>query len=171
MTKRLLLIMGILLVPFIVGLLFTYDVIKIDWVSFMEIQPSYKSQEEPLPIPARSVPIEGAAYIPGLGAPVNPVPSDQVSLQRGQQLFNTACALCHGPDGKGGGPFAVYLVVAKPANLLDDDIKTESDGAIFMTITSGLLGSMPSLRENLPDAHSRWDVVNYVRSLQGKSTP
>jgi mono/diheme cytochrome c family protein len=171
MTKRLLIIMGILLAPFIVGLLFSYDVIKIDWVSFMAIQPSYKSQEEPLPLPARSVPIEGAAYIPGLGAPVNPVPSDQVSLQRGQQLFNTSCALCHGADGKGSGPFAVYLVIKKPANLLEGDVKTESDGAIFMTITSGVPGSMPSLRENLPDAHSRWDVVNYIRSLQGKSTP
>ena len=80
MTKRLLLIMGILLVPLIVGLLFTYDVIKVDWVSFMEIQPSYKPQEDPLPLPSGSIPIEGAAYIPGLGAPVNPVPSDKVSL-------------------------------------------------------------------------------------------
>jgi mono/diheme cytochrome c family protein len=171
MTKRLLLIMGILLVPLLIGLLFTYDVIKIDWVSFMEIQPSYQPQEEPLPLPSGSIPIEGAAYIPGLGSPVNPVPADQVSLKRGEQFFGIACALCHGADGKGTGPFAAFLATSKPANLLDEDIISESDGAIFMTITSGVPGSMPSLRENLPDAHSRWDVVNYVRLLQGKITP
>ena len=171
MTKRLLLIVGILLVPLIVGLLFTYEIIKVDWVSFMEIQPSYQPQEDPLLLPSGSIPIEGAAYIPGLGAPVNPVPSDKVSLSRGQEFYNIACALCHGADGKGNGPFAVFLNPTKPANILDDDIKSESDGAIFMTITSGIPGSMPSMRENLPDAHSRWDVVNYVRVLQGKSTP
>ena len=40
-------------------MLFTYDVIKIDWVSFMGIQPSYKQMRDPLPVPAQSIPIEG----------------------------------------------------------------------------------------------------------------
>ncbi len=53
-------------------LVFTYDIIKIEWISFMEIQPSYKPMEKPLPVAARSIPIEGAAYIPGQGSPVNP---------------------------------------------------------------------------------------------------
>jgi mono/diheme cytochrome c family protein len=171
MTKRLLLIMGLLLVPLIIGLLFTYEIIKIDWISFMEIQPSFQPQEEPLPLPPKSIPVNGAAYVAGLGAPVNPVPSDPVSLKRGQEFYNIDCALCHGADGKGVGPFAVFLSNKKPANLLDEPIKSESDGALFMTITSGVPGAMPSMRENLPDAHSRWDVVNYVRLLQGKSTP
>ncbi len=43
-----------------------------------------------------------------------------------------------------------------------------SDGAIFLTITNGIAGRMPPLKENLPDASERWDVVNYVRSLQQK---
>ena len=41
-----------------------------------------------------------------------------------------------------------------------------SDGELFMTITDGVAGGMPSLKENLPTAEMRWDVVNYVRSLQ-----
>ena len=58
---------------------FAFDVIKIDWVVFMEIQPSFGTQENPLVVPAQSIPVEGAAYIPGNGAPTNPVPADDVS--------------------------------------------------------------------------------------------
>ena len=69
--------------------IFAFDVIKIDWIVFMEIQDSYASQEKPLPVPAQSIPVEGAAYIPGNGAPTNPVPADEISIARGAQLFAT----------------------------------------------------------------------------------
>ena len=57
--------------------IFAFDVIKIDWVVFMEIQTSFGAQEKPLVVPAQSIPVEGAAYIPGNGAPTNPVPADE----------------------------------------------------------------------------------------------
>ena len=40
------------------------------------------------------------------------------------------------------------------------------DGVIFITISNGVSGQMPAMRENLPTAHDRWDVVNYVRKLE-----
>ncbi len=70
-------------VAFGVILLFTFDVIKIDWPSFMEIQPSYRPMENPLPPPERSIPIEGPIVIPGMGAPENPVKADDASIARG----------------------------------------------------------------------------------------
>jgi len=79
MIKRLLLLGAVVAALGGALLLFTYDVIKIDWLSFMEIQPSYKPMEAPLPVPPGSIPVEGAAYVPGMGAPVNPVPADDVS--------------------------------------------------------------------------------------------
>ncbi len=170
MTKRLFIVLGILVCPLILGLLITYHVIKVDWISFMEIQPSYTSMEDPLPLPPESVPVQGAAYVPGLGAPVNPVPADDVSLQRGQELYNVSCALCHGAEGGGNGTIAAFLQ-NKPANLLQGDPLTMSDGSIFITISNGIPGRMPSLRENLPTARDRWDVVNYVRQLQKAATP
>lgn len=170
MTKRLIIVLGILVSPLILGLLFTYDIIKIDWISFMEIQPSYRPMEDPLPLPPQSVPVQGAAYIPGLGAPVNHVPADEVSLQRGKELYNISCALCHGAEGRGNGTFAAFLQ-NKPANLLQGNAVTTSDGAIFITISNGIPGRMPSLRENLPAARDRWDVVNYVRQLQKAAAP
>jgi mono/diheme cytochrome c family protein len=167
MIKRLILVLVAVAMPFLLGLLFTYDVIKIDWVSFMEIQPSFRPQEDPLPLPNGSIPVDGAYYVEGLDAPVNPVPADEVSLQRGQQLYEIACTPCHGAQGNGQGTFSAFLTKVKPTNLLDDRVRNLSDGSIFMTITHGVPGTMPPMRENLPTARDRWDVVNYVRQLQG----
>ena len=168
MTKRLVILLMLVASPLIIGLLFTYDVIKIEWISFMEIQPSYSSQEDPLPMPARSVPIQGAAYIAELGAPVNPVPADEVSLERGKQLYEISCQACHGVQGQGNGPFSAFLQ-NRPANLLEGNSRNNSDGAMYVVISNGISGKMPHLRENLPTARDRWDVVNYVRDLQKKT--
>lgn len=167
MIKRLLIVLAAVTAPLAIGLLFTYEVIKIDWISFMEIQPSFIAQEAPLPMPPESVPVQGAAYIPGPGAPVNPVPADAASLERGAELYAINCALCHGAKGEGNGTFSAFLIRIKPANLLQGRAFTDSDGYIFQTITDGIEGAMPNLRENL-DVRARWDVVNYVRQLQGK---
>ncbi len=166
MIKRLLIVLAVLTVPLAIGLLFTYEVIKIDWISSMEIQPSYRPMEEPLQLPARSVPVQGAAYIPQLGVPVNPLAAVSDSLTRGKKYFDSSCALCHGQNGEGNGPFSGFLTKFPPVSLVDLDRKSLSDGAIFMTITDGVPGRMPHLRENLPTAELRWDVVNYVRLLQ-----
>lgn len=170
MIKRLILLLGVVSLPLIVGLLFTYDVLKLEWISTMEIQESFGAQEDPLPLPAGSVPVQGAAYVEGLGAPVNPLPADAASLARGQQYYSEACALCHGPKGDGRGQFAVFLSKVKPPSLLEGDPKTSADGVIFLAITKGVNGVMPPLKENLPEANMRWDVVNYVRELQ-KAAP
>jgi mono/diheme cytochrome c family protein len=153
----------------VVGILmiFSYDIIKIDWNSFMEIQPSYKQMDHPLPVPAQSIPVEGPAYIPNLGAPANPVPADSASLARGSELFSINCTACHGADGKGNGPVAAFLRNKKPVDLTGPIGVSLSDGAIFMTITNGTPGGMPALNENLT-VRERWDVVNYVRQLQQK---
>jgi len=167
-TKRLIIILVVLASPLALGMLFTYDIIKIDWISFMEIQPSFRVMEDPLPLPPRSVPIQGAAYIPELGPPSNPVPASQESVQRGKDYYDTACALCHGPAGRGDGPFSGFLVRYPPVNLVREDANARqiSDGAIFLVITNGVPERMPDLIENLPTAEMRWDVVNYIRYLQ-----
>jgi mono/diheme cytochrome c family protein len=150
-------------------LVFSYEVIKVDWISFMEIQPSFRPMSDPLPVPADSIPVEGPAYVPGMGAPVNPVPADEVSLSRGAQLFGIHCSLCHGPGGQGNGPVAIYLQ-NKPVDLTAPAVQNLSDGAIFMVISGGVADKMPALNENLT-VRERWDVVNYVRTLQKQPNP
>jgi hypothetical protein len=147
--------------------LFSYDVIKIDWISFMEIQPSYRQMEDPLPLPDRSIPIEGPVSIANMGAPSNPVLADDVSLTRGAQLFGINCQPCHGANGAGAGPVAPFLQERKPADLTGPVVRSLSDGAIFLTISNGKLPFMVPVNENLT-VRERWDVVNYVRTLQAK---
>jgi mono/diheme cytochrome c family protein len=144
--------------------LWAYDVIKIDFISFMEIQPSFDVQENPLPVPARSIPIDGPAFIPNMGAPDNPVPADDVSLQRGHTLFTINCIMCHGETGEGNGPIAA-LIANKPANLTSIITQSKTDGALFMTITNGVEGRMPPMIENTT-VRDRWDLVNYIRTLK-----
>lgn len=145
--------------------LFLYDVVKIDWVSFMEIQPSYRPMEDPLPPPSRSIPIEGAIVIPGMGAPENPTLADQASVTRGAELYAINCQMCHGQAADGNGSVAPFLIQFKPADLTSAVVQSKSDGSLFLTITNGIDGRMPALNENLTVAE-RWDVVNFLRTLK-----
>ena len=176
--KRLFMIFVVAGVGFAVVLLFTYDIIKIDWVSFMEIQPSFSTQEKPLTVPAQSIPVEGPAYITANGAPTNPVPADATSISRGAELFAINCVMCHGETGEGNGTIAAFLVKKKPANLTSPLVQTKTDGNLFLTISNGIFnpdnslfpdvkfsGQMPPMNENLT-VRERWDVVNYIRTLK-----
>jgi mono/diheme cytochrome c family protein len=151
---------------FAVVLLFSFDVIKIDWPSFMEIQPSYRPMENPLPPPERSIPIEGPVAIPGMGAPENPTKADDASIARGAELYNINCKMCHGQTAEGNGPIAAFLA-NKPANLTSPVVQSKSDGSIFLTITNGVAGKMPALNENFT-VPERWDLVNFIRTLKSK---
>lgn len=147
-----------------VMMLFSYDIIKLEWISFMEIQPAYRPMENPLPPPEHSVPIEGAFFIPNIGVVENPTEADEASLTRGGELFVIHCRMCHGPTGQGTGPIAPFLA-NKPANLTSEVVQSKSDGSFFLTITNGILGRMPPLNENLT-VPERWDVVNFIRTLK-----
>jgi len=145
-------------------LIFTYDVIKIDWPSFMEIQPSFRQMENPLPPPERSIPIEGAIAIPNMGAPENPTPADEASLTRGAELYAINCQMCHGVTGEANGPIAPFLA-NRPANFTSEVVQSKSDGSFFLTISNGVDGRMPALNENLT-VSERWDVVNFLRTFK-----
>jgi mono/diheme cytochrome c family protein len=164
--RRLALIFAAAGVAFAVVLLFSFDVIKIDWPSFMEIQPSYRPMENPLPPPERSIPIEGPVAIPGMGAPENPVKADDASIARGAELYSINCKMCHGQTAEGNGPIAAFLA-NKPANLTSPVVQSKSDGSIFLTITNGVAGKMPALNENFT-VPERWDLVNFIRTLKSK---
>lgn len=150
-------------VLFAVILLFTYDIIKIEWISFMEIQPAYRQMEDPRPVPERSIPIDGPVAIPGMLPPENPIEADDASITRGAQLYDIHCKLCHGQTFEGNGPIGPFLA-NKPANLTSPLVQSKSDGSLFLTITNGVEGKMPPMNENLL-VSDRWDLVNFLRTL------
>ena len=167
MKKRIFATLALLIIPLLAGLLLTYEIVKIDFVSFMEVQPSHRPMEAPLPLPENSVPVQGEVLVQGSEFSEKPVPADDVSLQRGRLLYEINCALCHGADGQGDGPVAKYLTGLEnpPSDLTGEGVHNMDDGGLFLVITNGVPGSMPALRENLT-VRERWDIVNYVRALQ-----
>lgn len=164
MIKKISILLLVLIVVSTVLVLFSYDVLKYDFLSFMEVQPSFTYMENPLPIPANSIPVEGTAYIPGLGAPKNPIETGPDSIERGRILYSVHCAQCHGATAEGNGPVAPFLENKKPANLMLEATQTKSDGTLFLTISNGIPGAMPALNENL-NIRERWDLVNYLRTV------
>lgn len=160
--RRGLVIIGLVLTPFIVGLLLTFEIIKIPFPTDMANQPSFTYQEGPriLP-PVGAVPVQGLSVIPE-EFPANPVPADEISLQRGEVLYDIHCQVCHGAQGHGDGPLVSYFD-RTPQNLTAEQITSEFDGSVYLTIVQGF-GQMPSLAENLT-RRERWDVINYVRTL------
>lgn len=160
-----------------VGLIFTYDILKLEWITFMEIQASFDDQESPRAVPAQSIPITGFAYLPGEGEPANPIPADETSVARGAQLYQINCAVCHGSTGSEKTTVSAFFTKVKPADLTSLEIQTLSDGKIFLTISNGVFnpnnslfpdvefsGQCPPLNENL-SVRERWDVVNFIRTL------
>ena len=160
--RRGLLIIAVLLTPFIIGLLFTYEIIKIPFTTDMDNQVSIDYQESPRLLPPDgAVPVQGLAVIPE-EFPINPIPADEVSLQRGKILYDIHCQVCHGAEGHGNGPLANYFD-RTPQNLTSSQILAEFDGSVYLTIMNGF-GQMPALFENL-SPHESWDVVNYLHTL------
>jgi mono/diheme cytochrome c family protein len=139
-----------------------------DWRTDMWYQPSLRPEDAPRPEPEGSVPLGAAPrYADREEAQdlVDPVPRTDASLARGSALFLARCAPCHGPDGHGGGPVSKYFPAAP--DLASPTVRARSDGYIFGTITFGGR-AMPSQREGL-DERDRWDLVNEVRAIQGRT--
>ena len=160
--KRGLVIIGLVLTPFIVGLLLTFEIIKIPFPTDMadQIFVDYQEAARLLP-PDGAVPVQGLSIIPEQ-FPVNPVPADEVSIQRGEILFEIHCSLCHGETGRGDGSLADYFD-RTPQNLTTSPVSAEFDGSVYLAILQGF-GQMPPLAENLTP-RERWDVINYIRSF------
>lgn len=160
----------------------------------MRDQNSFDAYENPLGAPKGSVPFAAGNFPPAPGAvsvgqPVgppetpppfsqtdlinqaaavvnrpNPVPPTEASLARGEELYLRFCAPCHGPDGSGASG---YIVPAgyPPFPLVTDRVRQFTDGYIYGMIRVGR-GLMPSYGHRISE-FDRWNVVNYVRLLQG----
>jgi mono/diheme cytochrome c family protein len=163
--RRGLVIIGLVLAPFIIALLFTYQLLALPFPTDMADQPVVGYQDSPRLLPPDgAVPIQGLSLVPE-EFPANPVPPDEASLQRGAILYNINCQMCHGPQGHGDGPLAKYFEKT-PQNLTSAQISAVFDGTVYVMMSQGS-GQMPSLAENLTP-HERWDVVNYVRTLPAR---
>jgi mono/diheme cytochrome c family protein len=96
----------------------------------------------------------------------NPVAVDDRSLLNGRKYFQINCAVCHGEAGDGNGALKqLNPAYAFPPSLLTDAAKGRTDGYIWGMMRNGR-GLMPPY--NRIEEADRWDVINYLRGLQGK---
>ena len=92
----------------------------------------------------------------------NPLNGNAATLQKGQKIFKSLCASCHGGDGK-GEPVMIKTLNPPPADLTSDMVQKQTDGEIFWKISEGR-GVMASYKSMLSDT-DRWAVVKYIRQL------
>jgi copper resistance protein D len=101
------------------------------------------------------------AYPTSFYAPAEPYAP--YSINRGGRLYAANCALCHGADGKGGGPAAAGLI-KRPADLTAPHLFSHTPGDLFWWISNGLGdGAMPGFAKII-SAAERWDVINFIRA-------
>lgn len=89
------------------------------------------------------------------------IPGDLAA--RGDTLYGTYCATCHGSGGAGNGPVSTKLVGVP--SLLTDRARGYTDGYLYSLVRYGR-GLMPKYGDKLPDQRDRWAIVNHVRALQ-----
>ncbi len=143
------------------------------WNFDMWIQPSIQPYEQPVLYPQWSVTTTGLRIAPGPREEAealtqNPTPASEESLKNGEHLYNTYCFVCHGMEGKGDGP--VIKRGFYPMNITSAPVIARTDGYIYAYIRYGGKVMMPSYRESIT-SEGAWDVVNYVRKLQGNPPP
>jgi mono/diheme cytochrome c family protein len=94
----------------------------------------------------------------------NPTAPSAASLENGHKYYAINCAVCHGDAGDGNG-LATNFQFPK-ISLLTESALGRSDGYLYGMIRNGR-GLMPTY--NRIEHMDRWDVVNYVRALQGRT--
>ena len=154
------------------------------WFTDFKEQPKFdpwESTSDTIPYrgnPQNSVSVYGSAApgyavsrqrLPGtidsMKAIPNPVPADARSLDNGHKYYAINCAVCHGYEGKGDGPATKYGMPAMSLATPGANAMSFTDGYIWGMMRNGR-GLMPTY--DRIEELDRWDVVNYIRGLQGR---
>lgn len=88
--------------------------------------------------------------------------NSKTSLLNGQKLYVKNCLRCHGPKGKGNGPWAKGFQI-KPADLSKLS-KRHNNSFILYQVNEGKGSDMPKWKDLLSSKET-WDLSNYVLSL------
>ena len=98
---------------------------------------------------------------------VNPfaagTPERAASQERGRLRYQHFCTACHGPQGLGDGPVSKRGFPPPPSLQTGKSVGMR-DGQLFHILTYGQ-NTMPSFAAQL-DVQRRWDLINFVRTLQ-----
>jgi mono/diheme cytochrome c family protein len=93
----------------------------------------------------------------------SPLDSLSLNAEKGKELFNIYCAICHGEKGDGKGNLVVKEKFLGVPSYKDREI---TEGSVFHVITYGL-NSMGSHANQLSQ-EERWQVTDYVLKLKSE---
>lgn len=99
----------------------------------------------------------------------NPITPTMEVMQRGRDLYNIYCSVCHGAEGLGDGPVVGPDRLTAPPSQHTEAARAYKDGAIYQIMTAGK-ATMPGYADKLTP-EQRWAVVHYVRALQRSMNP
>jgi mono/diheme cytochrome c family protein len=166
----------ILLATFVLGLFIfiAYEVLIFYDNEFiygrMRETPGVRPHEEPLLImEAGIVPFSGGEMIyraqkeDRLKTPLKM--DDPEAIKRGQDVYFTFCAMCHGKNHDGNATVGQSLFPL-PTDLRSAKVLSKSEGALFKVISYGIpQGRRPALATTV-DVLDRWRVIAYIKSLE-----
>jgi len=92
----------------------------------------------------------------------NSIKPTKDSIQKGKEIYEKKCALCHGDKGDGNGSASAGLN-PKATPFKESHGEKMTDGEHFWKITTGR-GAMPSY-EKILTTDERWHVINYINTL------
>ncbi|SMF32947.1 c-type cytochrome [Pseudobacteriovorax antillogorgiicola] len=150
------------------------NVTKLQYMPDMADNPTVKTQESYLNPPEHSVATSAILYPatmetaeaelempPALAHPAKL----EMNLAQGKKLYNTYCTVCHGADGRGKGTLGASYPIGVP-DISRSDLAARKDGFFFVKISKG--GAMMPSYGHATSPHERWQIISYLRTLQGK---
>jgi mono/diheme cytochrome c family protein len=154
----------------IVLLLFLFSPAGCDYGRMYD-QESVRTYEKKMPdSPQGTIPISGGVEVLSRTEPKdlkNPVSPTAAAVSQGKEAYFNFCVQCHGPRADGNGTVGQSFAPL-PANLTDPQVLEQGDGEIFYKISLGF-GRHPALASTVAE-QDRWAIINYLRSLNGKSS-
>jgi mono/diheme cytochrome c family protein len=100
----------------------------------------------------------------GIPSPPNNLPA---SIEQGETLYGTDCAMCHGSDGHTLTDNGRWMY-PRASDLTSASVQRYSDPELFWIIKNGIrFTGMPGFGKVESDEHI-WDLVRYIRELPGK---
>lgn len=97
-----------------------------------------------------------------------PTASSPEAVASGEKDYARVCMPCHGPSLDGNGP--VWLskkYMMPPANLMAATARSRTDGYIYRYIRFG--GAVMPAYGAQVTAEQAWNLIHYIRSMQGKN--
>lgn len=152
------------LITFVLSMIMTFVVMI--YVTFLsggidlkEVRPDATAGKQDLTAAKKD-----AAKTEDLSSVKEPWNSTEPLIANGAKIYATACAMCHGNEGKGDGPAGMSLN-PKARNLVEGQWKKGGTRlGLIDVISNGLPPSSMASFAHLPLV-DRWSLVHFIRSI------